>query len=578
LDATSLYAKHLGAYMAVNLSPVFGAGAQLFTNDGVPLAGGLIYTYAAGTSTPAAVYTSSLGSIAHSNPIVLDSSGRVPSGEIWMTDNVSYKFIVKDVNLVLIGTYDNLVGINSNFVSFTSEEESQIATQAQTVFTLTTMQYQPTTNNLLVFVNGSKQIVGQNYTETSETVITFADGLNVGDVVDFTTSVPIAGNATSANNVSYNEGCPGSVNTTVEFKLQETISVLDFGADATGVTDSSTSFQNAIDCLTYEGGKILVPSGIWKLDTQLNWGGKNIYWDISVGANFTGLEANEGVGKFPAMLTNTDQVATGPYLRSYCTTGPNATSGGVGAGNGVFNIEIIQEASITNKDSVGQYLGAAGYSTDPDSWMWAQNIVATAYPGCAGRIAGIELDVGKGSTDPNCFVTGLQINGAGIYKVDTAIEITHQVGYEFGININACDIAIIVAPNPGELATATGLLMGINGSIKQNGVPLCLSQFVNGNDTIYIEQTTNTSPTGGALRIVNQGNTAEIWKLDINGNVTMPDGALRAKTVGINGASSAANGGELKIGSTTSGSAGGLIGYFNCYLGATPIKIPYYAA
>jgi hypothetical protein len=251
--------------MAVNLSPIFGAGAQLFSNDGVPLAGGLIYTYAAGTSTPAAVYTSSLGNIAHANPIVLDSSGRVPSGEIWMTDGIAYKFVVKDVNLVLIGTYDNLIGINSNFVSFTSEEESQVATQAQTLFTLTTIQYQPGTNNLLIFVNGSKQIVGQNYAETSSTEITFADGLNEGDVVDFTTANPISGNATNSNNVSYNEGDIGAVTRTLTSKLQESVSVKDFGAVGDGVTDDTLAFQSAFDL----AGSIYIPEGEYVLSDKL---------------------------------------------------------------------------------------------------------------------------------------------------------------------------------------------------------------------------------------------------------------------------------------------------------------------
>jgi hypothetical protein len=98
--------------MAVNLSPVGGAAAQFFNNDGVPLAGGKIATYLAGTTTPAATYTTSAGSIAHSNPIILDSSGRVPTGEIWVTNNILYKFILYDLNDVLIGSYDNLVGIN----------------------------------------------------------------------------------------------------------------------------------------------------------------------------------------------------------------------------------------------------------------------------------------------------------------------------------------------------------------------------------------------------------------------------------------------------------------------------------
>lgn len=178
--------------MAVNLSPVAGAAAQFFDNSGQVLTGGKLYTYSAGTTTPAVTYTSASGLTAHTNPIILDASGRVSNGgEIWLSDSVSYKFVLKDQNDVLIGTYDNLVGINSNFVNFTGEEETQTATQGQTVFTLTTITYQPITNNLLVFVNGSKQISGTNYQETSSTVVTFVDGLNVGDVVDFCTATPI---------------------------------------------------------------------------------------------------------------------------------------------------------------------------------------------------------------------------------------------------------------------------------------------------------------------------------------------------------------------------------------------------
>jgi hypothetical protein len=95
--------------MAVNLSPV-GNAQQFFDNTGLPLNGGLIYTYQAGSTTPLATYTDVNGTIANSNPIVLDSSGRTPS-EIWLTYGFNYKFVVQTSAGITLGTYDNLYGI-----------------------------------------------------------------------------------------------------------------------------------------------------------------------------------------------------------------------------------------------------------------------------------------------------------------------------------------------------------------------------------------------------------------------------------------------------------------------------------
>jgi len=94
--------------MAVNLSPAGGVAAQFFDNSGNVLTGGKIYTYEAGTTTPLASYTSSSGNTAHTNPIVLNAAGRVPSGgEIWIAIRL-YKFVLETSAGVLIATYDNV--------------------------------------------------------------------------------------------------------------------------------------------------------------------------------------------------------------------------------------------------------------------------------------------------------------------------------------------------------------------------------------------------------------------------------------------------------------------------------------
>ena len=97
---------------SVLLSPV-GVGQQYFDNNGVPLAGGLIYTYQAGTSTPLATYTDNGGTVANANPIVLDSAGRVPY-EIWMFTGYSYKFVIQSATATSIQTLDNLYPILQN--------------------------------------------------------------------------------------------------------------------------------------------------------------------------------------------------------------------------------------------------------------------------------------------------------------------------------------------------------------------------------------------------------------------------------------------------------------------------------
>ncbi|MDE3023804.1 MAG: hypothetical protein KGI54_18465, partial [Pseudomonadota bacterium] len=99
--------------MSVSLSPIFN-GYQSFLTNGLPNNGGFIYTYAAGTTTPAATYTTNSGGTPNANPIQLSADGRPPQ-EIWLTDGTAYKFVITDANLVPIpsASFDNITGITS---------------------------------------------------------------------------------------------------------------------------------------------------------------------------------------------------------------------------------------------------------------------------------------------------------------------------------------------------------------------------------------------------------------------------------------------------------------------------------
>ena len=110
--------------MAVSLSILAGAGWQFFDDNGVPLNGGLLYTYAAGTTTPLATYTSSNGVTANSNPIVLDSAGRVPY-QVWLTNGSDYKFILQTSTGITVWTEDD-VEPNSDLAALAASNGSSL--------------------------------------------------------------------------------------------------------------------------------------------------------------------------------------------------------------------------------------------------------------------------------------------------------------------------------------------------------------------------------------------------------------------------------------------------------------------
>lgn len=95
--------------MAVNLSPI-GNGVSFLGVTGLPLSGGKLYSYQAGSSTPLATYTTISGTIANANPIILGTDGRAPN-EIWLTFGYNYKFILQDSGGATIATYDDIYGI-----------------------------------------------------------------------------------------------------------------------------------------------------------------------------------------------------------------------------------------------------------------------------------------------------------------------------------------------------------------------------------------------------------------------------------------------------------------------------------
>jgi hypothetical protein len=195
--------------MAVNLSFIGGAGWQFFDDSGNPLSGGKIYTYAAGTTTPQTTYTSRTGTVPNANPIILDAAGRTPQ-QVWATEGLLYKYVVKSATDILIRTWDNIGG---------SEVASDLAQDLAA----------PTGSSLVGFTGFKAQ---------------------VGTVQNLASSA-------GSDWLGFLQAGTGAVPRSIQDKLRETVCPEDFGAVGNGVADDTNAWLNIRDYAISQNGVIL---------------------------------------------------------------------------------------------------------------------------------------------------------------------------------------------------------------------------------------------------------------------------------------------------------------------------------
>jgi len=136
--------------------------------------------------------------------------------------------------------------------------------------------------------------------------VTFADPMRLGALVKFTT-LRTSGITTPAAVAIYEPAGTGAVSTTVQAKLREIVSVMDFGAVGDGVTDDTAAIQAAID----SGNSVIVPNGVYlcanlQMRTGLRLTGESLLAVLKLMPNATAASFNGGVadsnGFYPANI------------------------------------------------------------------------------------------------------------------------------------------------------------------------------------------------------------------------------------------------------------------------------------
>lgn len=145
------------------------------------------------------------------------------------------------------------------------------ATAGQTTFTLTTFTYLPGTDTLQVYRNGLRLTNVTDYIETNGNTVTLTAPAALGDQFLFQGGAVITGDQTPGTSVSFIQAGTGAVTRNIQDKARESVSVLDFGADPTGGTDSKDQIQAAVNAAQAASGTtVLIPQGTYKISAPIS--------------------------------------------------------------------------------------------------------------------------------------------------------------------------------------------------------------------------------------------------------------------------------------------------------------------
>jgi hypothetical protein len=325
---------------------------QVLDNNGMPIAGGTLTFYAAGTTTlQAACADVSCGS-SLTNPLTLDSGGYAPAIYI---GGLPYKVVAKDSNGATLWTTDNVstpgvLAINS----------------------LIAQKGQP---NGLATLDGTGAV-------TSTQLVYKAD--------------------------------TNAITRPIVSKLGDTVSVTDYGADPTGVVDSAPAFNKAAAALSAKGGgTVLIPSGTFKLASKnfyvilpadngsygspVGGTGGSVVATVAGGV-VTGLNISNAGSNYPASTT----------MRLYIGDIYPFNSGQPGSGA----IGRVTTSSSGQLASTILDFGGSGYTATPTVTIDAQggdgvNITGTLSGGALGSLS----IVSGGSGFPVSSVVGGRVAG-----------------------------------------------------------------------------------------------------------------------------------------------------------------------
>ena len=318
--------------------------------------------------------------------------------------------------------------INVN-VNGTLVPQSFTATAGQTLFNLSGWSYTPGTNSLLVFINGQRQVITRDFTETSTTSFSLVEGCVAGDFVDVIGFPQLSLSAVPSGSITVQQNGSGAVTRSLSDKLSNYVNVKDFGAKGDGVTDDYAAIMAAINSVTYgtgyyiSGPAVYFPPGVYYCSQTIQ-----LKRSVRLFGDGSGMQTTSTASiRWPASTT-------GIIVHNYKTINSTVEGTPTTAGDG----SIIEGLILT---------GGGGANTAHGIWLRARAEISKCYIiGFGGNgIQVIASSGGGGSIEgnANCFhlrdnVTIL--NGLhGLYVKGSDANAGYCIGLDSSYN-NGCGV------------------------------------------------------------------------------------------------------------------------------------------